>query len=183
MYCPQCAVENIEDAKFCRGCGADISLVPQALQGSLPTGVDQARAKIERKMSKRRKKPPQPARMDNGVQDIFKGLGLLCVFIISMIVFRSAFWWTIWFVIPALATIGDGIGQIMRARQEQRQLTGHSPLSENASQRTAPLQSASGYRELRSPDTAEMLNNAPPSVTEMTTRHLDAPPERVVKDA
>jgi hypothetical protein len=157
--------------------------VPQALQGSLPSEVEQARAKIERKMSKRRKKPPQPARMDKAVQDIFKGLGLLSVFIIGMLAFRGAFWWTIWFVIPALTNIGDGIGEIIRARQEQRQLTGQSPQSANASLRTAPLQSASGLRELRSPDTAEMLDHAPPSVTEMTTRHLDAPSDSVVKDA
>jgi hypothetical protein len=182
MYCPQCAVENIEGAKFCRGCGADIRLVPHALQGSLPSGVEQARKKIDRQMRKRRKES-QPARMDEGVRDIFKGIGLLCVFIISMIAFRSAFWWTIWFVIPALVTIGDGIGQIVRAQQEQRQLTMRAPGTEQAHLRTAPLAGASGVRELPAPDTAEMLNHAPPSVTEMTTRHLDAPPQSVVKDA
>ncbi len=36
MYCPKCGAQNIEDAKFCRGCGADIGLVPQALTGHLP---------------------------------------------------------------------------------------------------------------------------------------------------
>ena len=182
MYCPQCAVENIEGAKFCRACGADIRLVQRALKGSLPSGVEQARGKIERQV-KKRQRPPRPARVDKGVQDVFKGIGFLCVFIIGMLAFRGAFWWTIWFVIPAFATIGGGIGQIVRALQEQRQLTMHSPGAENAGLRTAPLAGAHGYRELSAPDTAEMLNNAPPSVTEMTTRHLDAPPRSVVKDA
>jgi hypothetical protein len=186
MYCPQCAAQNIEGAKFCRACGADIHLVPHALRGSLPSGVEQARDEIERKMSKRRKKEPQPARADRGVQDIFKGVGFLCVFLIGMIAFRGAFWWTIWFVIPAFKNIGDGIGQIVRAQQEQRQLTMHAPVSENAgnaSVRAMPSPDAPGFKELSSPDTAEMFNHAPPSVTEMTTRHLDAPPKRVVKDA
>jgi hypothetical protein len=175
MYCPQCAAQNIEGAKFCRACGADISLVPQALRGSVPSGVEQARAEIKREM----KKQKRPARTDKGVQDIFKGIGFLCVFLVGMLAFRGAFWWTIWFVIPGFANIGSGIGQIMRARQEQRQLPWHT--SENASARTVPLADASGFRELSSPDTAEIIvNNAPPSVTEMTTRHLDAPSKQAV---
>lgn len=184
MYCPQCAMQNIEGAKFCRGCGADIRLVQHALEGSLPSGVEQARVKIGREVRRRKKQQEQrPARMDKGVQDIFKGMGFLCVFLIGMIAFHGAFWWTIWLVIPAFKNIGDGIGQIVRARQEQRQLTGPAPLSENAGLGTVPLANAPGFRELSSPDTAEIVNSAPPSVTEMTTRHLDAPPERVVKDA
>lgn len=34
-YCPKCAAQNAEDAKFCRSCGANISLVSQALSGEL----------------------------------------------------------------------------------------------------------------------------------------------------
>jgi hypothetical protein len=183
MYCPQCAVQNIEGAKFCRACGADISLVSHALKGSLPagSGLEQARAEIGREVKKRKRQ--RPARVDRGVRDIFKGLGFLCVLIIGMLAFRGAFWWTIWLVIPAFKNIGDGIGQIVRAREEQKQLTMPSPHSENANVRTRPLASASGFKELSSLDTAEIVNRAPPSVTEMTTRHLDAPHKRVVRDA
>ena len=35
MFCPRCAAQNTEEAKFCRSCGADISLVPQAVSGAL----------------------------------------------------------------------------------------------------------------------------------------------------
>ncbi len=35
-YCPKCAAQNAEDAKYCRACGANISLVSQALSGQLP---------------------------------------------------------------------------------------------------------------------------------------------------
>jgi hypothetical protein len=183
MYCPQCAAQNVEGAKFCRACGADIRLVPRALQGSLPTGVEQARVEIEHEAGKRRKKRQQPARIDRGVQDIFKGIGFLCVFLVGMIAFRGAFWWTIWFIIPAFKNIGDGVAQIVRAQQEQRQLASASPLAGNAGVRTMPLANAPGFRELSSPDTAEIVNRAPPSVTEMTTRHLDAPPERGARNA
>ena len=35
MFCPKCAAQNIEGASFCRVCGANISLVPQALTGQI----------------------------------------------------------------------------------------------------------------------------------------------------
>ncbi len=179
MYCPRCAAQNLDDARFCRACGADIRLVPQALRGSLPAAPEQTRAgDIERAGSRR-----VPARTDEGVRDIFKGLGFLCVFIIGMLLFRGAFWWTIWFVVPAFRNIGGGIGEIIRAREERQQLTPTpSPAYASANVRPLSVSGASGYTELSSPDTAELVN-APPSVTEMTTRHLDAPGvERGVRD-
>jgi hypothetical protein len=36
MYCPHCGDPNVEDAKFCRGCGEDLRLVSQAVTRSLP---------------------------------------------------------------------------------------------------------------------------------------------------
>ena len=36
MYCPHCGAQNVQDAKFCRGCGEDLRLVSQAVTKSLP---------------------------------------------------------------------------------------------------------------------------------------------------
>jgi len=35
MFCPKCATQNVDGAHFCRSCGANISLVPQALTGQI----------------------------------------------------------------------------------------------------------------------------------------------------
>ena len=35
MFCPKCATQNLDGASFCRTCGANISLVPQALTGQI----------------------------------------------------------------------------------------------------------------------------------------------------
>ena len=35
MFCPKCATQNLDGASFCRGCGANISLVSQALTGQM----------------------------------------------------------------------------------------------------------------------------------------------------
>jgi len=36
MYCPHCGTQNVQDTKFCRGCGEDLRLVSQAVTKSLP---------------------------------------------------------------------------------------------------------------------------------------------------
>ena len=119
MYCPRCAAQNLDDAKFCRACGADIRLVPQALRGTLPVeiGTDKGEA-VEQTEEKKR----EPATVDAGLKNIFQGIGLLIIFLIGIFVFRGAFWLTIWFIIPALSSFGEGIGQLIRASQEQKRL-------------------------------------------------------------
>ena len=181
MYCPQCAVQNLDDAKFCRGCGANVSLVPQALQGSLPVKAD---TNFKGEVSKRAKeKKRAPATVDAGLKNIFQGFGLFIIFLIGLYVFRGAFWVTIWFIIPALSSFGEGIGQLIRARQERQRLTPPQPTDFGGYVRPAPLaEGASGFKELASPDTAEIISNPPASVTEMTTRHLDAPLNSAAKD-
>lgn len=175
MYCPRCAVQNLDDAKFCRACGADIRLVPQALMGNLDEDKIAAHPKKEKKR--------EPATVDAGLKNIFQGLGLLIIFLTGMFVFRGAFWVTIWFIIPALSSFGEGIGQLIRARQEEQQLMSPPPMSGSEIFRPAPLAApVSDFRQLSSPDTAEM-RRTPASVTEATTRHLDAPLESGAKDA
>ncbi len=172
MYCPRCAVQNLDDAKFCRACGADIRLVSQALLGNLDENKLAPHSKKEKRL--------KPASVDEGLKNIFQGLGLLTIFLIGIFVFRGAFWVTIWFIIPALSSFGEGIGQLIRARQEQQLMS--PPMSVGENFRPAPLAPASDFKQLSSPDTAEMTG-APASVTEATTRHLDAPLESGAKDA
>jgi hypothetical protein len=183
MYCPRCAVQNLDDAKFCRACGADIRFVPQALLGNLPVGMEQhgeGKAASRKKKEKKR----EPATIDAGLRNIFKGIAFLLIVLVGLSVFRGAFWLTIWFIIPALESMGQGIGQLIRARQEQAQLK-RPPVYENEQVQPAPFFApAPNLRELAhpAPDTAEIVG-APPSVTEMTTRHLDAPLKRAARDA
>jgi hypothetical protein len=163
-------VQNLDDAKFCRACGADIRLVPQALQGVLPAAWERP---AEGKAAKRRKeKKRAPATIDAGLKDIFEGIGLFIIFLIGLFVFRGAFWLTVWFIIPALASVGEGIGKLIRAQQERTQLP-PAPY-EGGNFQPAPFVPAHVAGELSSPDTTEIVR-APASVTDVTTRHLDAP--------
>ena len=179
MYCPQCAVQNLDDAKFCRGCGANVSLVPQALQGSLPV---KSGANFKDEVEKRAKeKGRKPATVDDGLKNIFQGIGLLIIFLIGIYVFRGAFWLTIWFIIPALSSFGEGIGQLIRVRQERLQLLSHA-MHEGGNFRPTLFPPAANLKQFSSPDTAEIVS-PPGSVTDATTRHLDSPMKSGAKDA
>ncbi|HEX5706858.1 MAG TPA: zinc-ribbon domain-containing protein [Pyrinomonadaceae bacterium] len=168
MYCPKCGAHNYDDAKFCRACGADISLVPQALVGKIPEGAFGV-VEVEEKETKGRKnrkyKFKEPPTIEQGLESIFEGIAFLVIFLIG---FNYFFWagiliW-VWAIIPALGCVGKGIGQIARARE----------LAKLPAQRhDAALTHAPAFAELQARDTAE-ISGQPPSITEGTTRHLGA---------
>ncbi len=170
MYCPRCAVNNVDDASFCRACGANISLVPQALTGRLPEKLVSNPEIRPAGASRRGKK--EPPGIEKAVQSIFIGIAFLLICLTGLLFFRGGFMIWIWFIIPALANVGQGIGQFMRLKRED-----NLRVSSYGFDRTAPASLVTPvprFNELPPRDTAEILG-PPTSVTEGTTRHLDAP--------
>lgn len=164
MYCPNCAANNLEGARFCRSCGADISLVPQALTGHLPESQTSARD-VDGDRGRRRRGPS----IDKAIRTIFMGLGFLAVAIVLGFVPMGRAWW-FWMLIPAFMMLGGGVAEYMRfkySQQEQRTL----PRAPTQPPRiNAPTASRAGELPIR--NTAEMVMQ-PPSVTEGTTRLLE----------
>ena len=151
MYCPQCGSQTLDDAKYCRGCGTDVSLVPMALTGqlaSVPTPVSQDRD-IQRSLAR-------------AITNSVTGVGFVVV-ALSVLLFAPAghFWW-FWMLIPAFALLGSGLADYARYRRmtcgsSQPQTLGSA--DERLRERTL---SASGF-----------TGTLPPaSVTEGTTRQL-----------
>src|SRR5438552_8275796 len=68
MFCPKCATQNIEGAHFCRVCGANISLIPQALSGQLPQMTEESGRHSHRL---RRGKPS----LEDGIRQLATGFG------------------------------------------------------------------------------------------------------------
>lgn len=157
MYCPTCATQNIDAAKFCRACGSNLSLVPQALSGRLPD----PRADVI-KEAIRRKREPNLAR---GISTTSMGLAFLTIVAVSFLTRGSHGFGAIWLLIPAFALLGRGIARIVAAINAQR-VTNQMPMSPPV-QPTSELPPRPLYDPL-----------APPSITEGTTRHLDTVPQR-----
>ncbi|HEU4598092.1 MAG TPA: zinc-ribbon domain-containing protein [Pyrinomonadaceae bacterium] len=179
MYCPKCGVHNLEDAKFCRACGADIRLVPQALTGHLPEGafgVDEVEELEEKGRKERKYKFKKPPTLEKGLENVFCGLAFIIIFLLGFFYMRGLFMVWVWAIIPAMTCIGEGIGQIIRARSAQ-----HALPPADTFRPASPLPHAPA-RELPAADTSE-IKRPPASVTENTTRHLAAPRKPTAGDA
>jgi hypothetical protein len=161
MFCPKCATQNLDGASFCRSCGANISLVPQALAGQLPEVIS-GNSRADRRARRRGKEPS----LDHSFKNIFMGIAFL---IVAIALSRSigAGWW-FWLLLPAFSMMGTGIAQFMRLKeQEKRNMIVSAPLNQTIPENrtyTPP-------RSLSRPNTGELMPPVP-SVTEGTTRHL-----------
>ena len=172
MYCPKCATQNMENAKFCRACGADISLIPVALTGHL--GQSQpAPVEDERPSRRRRRKREKKATYEAAFENIGVGLAFLVISILVALFMPSGRFWWFWLLIPAFACWGEGIGQLVRLRGE---LPSAATLEEQS--QLPPV--AAHLHELPSPRRTSEIMAPPPSITEGTTRHLGA--EAPLKD-
>ena len=151
MFCPKCATQNPEGGSFCRGCGANISLVPQAMTGQIARADEEKSLTIDAACAvPGRRGRRRELTLDNAFKNMFMGVAFL---IISIALSRSigAGWW-FWMLIPAFSLMGTGVAQYIRIRERMNQPT--------------PMLPPPAVRS------TEHLMSPPSSVTEGTTRHL-----------
>lgn len=168
MFCPKCATQNMDNARFCRACGADISLVPAALTGhraETPAVMEEEEdTRASRRGRRRSKKPPTYAK---AFENLGVGLAFLIIcMVVALAVPSGRFWW-FWLLIPTFACFGEGIGQLIQLRREL-------PSSTAQSSSAAELSSSGTAGSLPPPRSTSEIMAPPPSVTEGTTRHLGA---------
>jgi len=160
MFCPKCATQNLEGASFCRGCGANISLVSQALTGQM---VQPPLEEIDEPGGRRGRKRRRDgeATLDRSFKNIFMGVAFLIVAIaLSRSVIGQTWWF--WMLLPAFSMMGTGLAQYVRVKEKNRRMdmlgsAPPPPLGQTFPQQARP------QGELKPPVA---------SVTEGTTRHL-----------
>jgi hypothetical protein len=156
MFCPKCATQNPDGGHFCRGCGANISLVPQALKGEIAKpGADE--------VPEWRRRHGKELTLDQAFKNMFMGIAFL---LIAIVLSRSGMgggWW-FWMLLPAFSLMGTGIAQCIRVRErEKRDSLQAPPVGRAFPDRYQSQIPARPTDELMAPV---------PSVTEGTTRHL-----------
>lgn len=166
MYCPKCGTQNVEDASFCRGCGANVSLVPQALAGHLPE------QKVEgRKRHGKKHEDDEPPNLTSGIVKFFVGIAFIIVAFSVRNTWQVAgqIWW-FWLLIPAAGSLGTGVAELFRVSQyeKSKQLPAGSAYMPPAI--SAPPSARAG--ELPPRRTPADIYT-PSSVTENTTKLLD----------
>jgi zinc-ribbon domain len=158
MFCPKCATQNLEGASFCRGCGANISLVSQALTGQITQPQPPAEQEIDEDggFCSPGRKRGRKLTLEQAFKNIFMGFAFL---IIAIALSRSIGqgWW-FWMLLPAFVLTGTGLAQYIRVRESQKRASLDPP----------PMQ-----RTFSEPPQDRGELHAPvASVTEGTTRHL-----------
>lgn len=182
MYCPHCAAQNIDDAKFCRACGSDLEIISLALTD--PSGL---RTRISKNKEETAKKPKNrlETRIE-GVRNTIQGAFMLVAsFVIGaalgLFLPADVPWILIWMVffgwlaVWGAFSMAGGLGALVESRMMLRQ-----PVADEiAAANTAELLPAA--REMQTisnaPTTAEMSPQL--SVTEHTTELLSKRPPRV----
>ncbi|MFL6336523.1 MAG: zinc-ribbon domain-containing protein [Pyrinomonadaceae bacterium] len=169
MFCPKCATQNADDARFCRGCGTDISLVPQAVSGALAERM--AAADDDTRHGRRRYKYDRQPSIERAIKSIFMGIAFVLIAFAVIMRMPGGFTWGYWLFLPAAAMLSKGVGMYLRLLEERKRL---APPAHNPTYTAVPPPRPASALPPR--DTGEMI--PPPSVTEGTTRHLGVPVER-----
>jgi len=163
MFCPKCATQNLEGASFCRSCGANISLVPQALSGQLPKAIDDNELDYGRRSRRRHGREPS---LDHVFKSVFMGIAFLFVSLALAFSRMGAGWW-FWMLIPAFSMMGSGVAQYIRLKEREKQAFRPGAISQPS------MMPPRRVDALPTRNTGELVP-PPPSVTEGTTRHLGA---------
>lgn len=163
MFCPKCATQNLDGAKFCRSCGANVSLVPQALSGQLPQAAPDD---IDLDSREGRRRGRRGLSLDHAFKNIFMGVAFLCVAIALAFSRMGGGWW-FWMLIPAFSMMGTGVAQYIRLKEREKRAFQPGNFSQPS------LQPPTHVDAFPVRQTGELVA-PPPSVTEGTTRHLGA---------
>lgn len=117
MYCPRCAAQNLDDAKFCRGCGTNLETVALALSGR----VQPTRAENEEDTGK-----DWLSVRHEGVQEMIRAIGLLGASLligIALGLFSDTndwiFVWLVlvgWMAAWGVISLVSGVGSLTEAR-------------------------------------------------------------------
>jgi hypothetical protein len=164
MFCPKCATQNLEGAKFCRSCGSNVSLVSQALSGQLPQAEPEEDTGFCGRESRKQRR--RPVSLDHAIRNVFMGVAFMLVAIALAFSRMGGGWW-FWMLIPAFSMMGTGVSQYMKLKEREKRAFQPG----NFNQPSLQVPNQAGASPVR--NTGQLVA-PPPSVTEGTTRHLGA---------
>ena len=169
MFCPKCAAENTDHAQFCRACGTNISLVPQAVSGQLAERADELEGDSRR--DRRHGRRGEPVTIERAVRSLFMGVAFILVAFSVRVWAPAGHVWWFWMFLPAAGLLADSVSTFLQLRSP-----GAGLATPPEAPRPAAFAPAPTAARLAERDTGELLQ--PPSVTEATTRHLSATSRR-----
>lgn len=179
MYCPKCATQNDDGARFCRACGAAIEVVALALDGKLVPEDKQIRQALDQLTAERLE-----TRRAKGMRSLVTGSVLMAVsfailFIPMLLSTTHAFPWVViwsaffgWLAVWGTISVVLGIGRLMDSNRIERDRIPAVAIERGntTSDLTCDEDDRKGVGGI-----SQLYDElAPPSITESTTRKLDS---------
>jgi hypothetical protein len=156
MYCPKCGLQNADETKFCRGCGADVSNVPAAIEVKRAGDLALAEKQIDL--------------YGSGLRGALIGSGFLFSAAVAFAVSTRTAVLALFFLAFASYFLGTGISRLFQSRALKRLLESREPqqtVATSAPALTDPSKPPPSFYE------TDELAQLPSSVTEHTTTHLE----------
>ena len=175
MFCPHCAAQNLDDAKFCRVCGVNLESVALAMSGLYPPGGNDDDDETEETWLEKRR---------NGVNKLVRAGGLLGSSLLigaALGIFSNqADWIFVWMVFCGwMATWGvfslvAGVQELLESKYMRNDIA-------DAVARTTQLRQGHEQERLTGAPVGSTLPT-PRSITEHTTRSLSEQPASKQRD-
>ena len=162
MYCQKCGSQNIETARFCRKCGANIAYASQPLDAQTAPQAHGAVPLLN---------PFESQGLQRAVKKISSGILFLCI---AGFLVATHNRWALWLLFPAFAMLGKGVSMLIAYR-----IAGNTFKAQQAAMAVPPLPAPPQHLPQPVPlpalDTAALgpddsLPRQPASVTEGTTK-------------
>jgi hypothetical protein len=165
MYCPQCAIQNTENAKFCRKCGTDLEAVSLVLTNKLPLPAPWFEKHAESKHQ-----------VTMGA--ILLAASLLIAGVPALFVEQLFLWvmlWTVffgWLACWGIVSLALGVGGMVKSRTMLGQM---KQFDRGLSSTETSQLSSAAYEPRMLEDATKAKPSSPSSVTERTTDLLGKP--------
>ncbi len=160
MFCPKCGLQNADETKFCRGCGADVSnaLAPatsasgrhfSSKRGSAPMSIAEKQISL----------------FSRGIRGLIMGGGLFVVSALAFVLSERGLTFSLFMLAFGFLLVGTGISRLIHAR-------GLKALDKRDEPAALPSGQADYIRPSRSIYQTDDLIGEPSSITERTTNLL-----------